>query len=69
MSHPTTLKADSPCIGYCSCSFGDKVCLGCGRTQPEVDGWLTMSDEQKKAVWDRLDQADTIKSRQTKIMD
>lgn len=51
---PETLRPDSPCIGYCSCSIGDYVCSGCGRTQPEVDGWLTMSGAEKRAVWTRL---------------
>lgn len=48
-------RRDSPCIGYCSTALGDAVCLGCGRTQQEVDGWVSMSEDEKQAVWKRLE--------------
>jgi predicted Fe-S protein YdhL (DUF1289 family) len=44
---------DSPCIGVCSTLFDD-VCKGCGRTAVEVSNWVFLSDEEKRAVWDRI---------------
>ncbi|CAH2918637.1 MAG: Phosphoenolpyruvate synthase (EC [uncultured Paraburkholderia sp.] len=46
---------DSPCIGVCSTLF-DEVCKGCGRTAGEVFNWVFMSDEEKRAVWTRIEQ-------------
>lgn len=48
---------DSPCIGICSTSFGDEVCVGCGRTFSEVCRWNTMTDEEKTQVNHRLCEA------------
>jgi len=44
---------DSPCIGVCSTLFDD-VCKGCGRTAVEVSNWVFLSDEEKRAVWHRI---------------
>jgi hypothetical protein len=60
-----TSTPDSPCIGYCSCSLGDLVCKGCGRTQQEVDQWLFYTDAQKLAIWERINMLDTIRTRNT----
>ena len=45
---------DSPCIGICSTSLGDAICIGCGRTFDEVHRWNTLSDEEKQAINYRL---------------
>lgn len=45
---------DSPCIGVCSTSLGDEVCMGCGRTFDEVRLWNTLPDHQKQAINLRL---------------
>ena len=45
---------DSPCLGICSTSLGDEVCVGCGRTFDEVRLWNTYSDEEKAAINQRL---------------
>lgn len=46
---------DSPCVGICSStSFGDEVCIGCGRTAQEVIEWNTYTDQQKIAINERL---------------
>ncbi len=47
-------STDTPCIGICSTSLGDEVCIGCGRTFDEVHNWNRMSDEQKRQVNLRL---------------
>lgn len=41
---------DSPCIGICSTSLGDEVCIGCGRSFDEVRCWNTMTDDQKRQI-------------------
>lgn len=51
---PEWPEADTPCIGFCSTNLGDNICLGCGRTLDEVDGWLFKSDAEKQACWDRI---------------
>lgn len=47
-------RPDSPCVGYCSTALGDDVCRGCNRTFDEVTRWVTMTESEKQAVWDRL---------------
>ncbi len=49
--------ADSPCVGICSTSLGDEVCIGCGRSFAEVRDWNQYSDDEKIAVNLRLQQA------------
>ena len=44
---------DSPCIGVCSTLFDD-VCKGCGRTAAEVSNWVFLSDDERRAVWERV---------------
>ncbi|WP_367991182.1 DUF1289 domain-containing protein [Spiribacter pallidus] len=43
----------SPCVDVCE-SDSDFVCIGCRRTIEEVLKWPEYTDEQKKAVLDRL---------------
>ena len=65
MSPPILAVADgSPCIGHCSTSLGDAICRGCGRTAAEVDGWLALDEEQRRAIWRRVDAQDTLRNRQ-----
>lgn len=45
-------------IGVCSTLF-DEVCKGCGRTATEVSNWVFLSDEEKHAVWVRIEQDGT----------
>lgn len=46
----------TPCIGICSTtSFGDKICRGCKRFSHEVINWNTYSEEEKLAVFSRID--------------
>lgn len=56
-----SLRPDSPCAGYCSTSHGDEVCKGCGRTWDEVLNWIIYTDEEKAAVWARLEAAGLVK--------
>lgn len=45
----------TPCAGRCSTVFGDSVCRGCRRFNHEVIHWNRYSNEEKQAVWTRLD--------------
>jgi uncharacterized protein len=47
-------NTDSPCIGICSTSIGDEVCVGCGRRSEEVIRWNTMTDLEKRQINQRL---------------
>lgn len=48
-------RIGTPCIGVCSTVFGDDVCRGCRRFVHEVVDWNAYSEEQKRLVWQRLD--------------
>lgn len=50
----STIK--TPCVGLCSTVYGDLVCRGCKRFHHEVIHWNAYSEEQKRAVWMRLEQ-------------
>ncbi len=54
---PVWPEADTPCIGFCSTNLGDAMCMGCGRTLDEVDGWLFKTDAEKEVVWCRIQAA------------
>jgi uncharacterized protein len=49
-----SLAPESPCIGYCSTSFGADICIGCGRTAEEVVQWIFLNDAEKKEIWKRI---------------
>jgi len=46
----------TPCIGVCSTGIGDVVCRGCKRFTHEVINWNGYSQEQKRAIDQRLAQ-------------
>lgn len=51
-------NTDSPCVGICSStSFGDEICVGCGRTATEVIEWNGYTDQQKIKINERLQRA------------
>jgi predicted Fe-S protein YdhL (DUF1289 family) len=41
---------DSPCIKVCVVDGITNLCLGCGRTLPEIAQWGRMTDAQRKAI-------------------
>lgn len=47
-------RPDSPCKGVCTTLYTE-YCRGCGRHYLEVARWGQMTDEEKDAVWDRLE--------------
>lgn len=48
------ITADSPCIGHCTTVLGDDVCRSCLRTFDEVNRWLEMSEDERRAVSRRI---------------
>jgi predicted Fe-S protein YdhL (DUF1289 family) len=46
-------RPDTPCVAVCSTTF-DEICRGCGRTVVEVAHWVSMTQEQKEVVWERI---------------
>ena len=45
---------ESPCILVCTIDDRTGYCFGCGRTQPEIGTWLTMTPETRRAVMAEL---------------
>jgi len=43
----------SPCVGVCRVD-SDFVCEGCGRTVEEIMHWQQMTDNERRAVIDRV---------------
>ncbi|MES2818167.1 MAG: DUF1289 domain-containing protein [Pseudomonadota bacterium] len=48
-------RIKTPCVGLCSTVYGDLVCRGCKRFHHEVIDWNRYGDEEKHAVWRRLE--------------
>jgi predicted Fe-S protein YdhL (DUF1289 family) len=44
----------SPCRKICVYDPLRGLCAGCGRTLDEIEHWLEMSEDQQRAVMDRL---------------
>ena len=47
------VRPDTPCVAICSTTF-DEICRGCGRTVNEVAHWVSMTEQQKELVWQRI---------------
>ena len=46
----------SPCINVCRMDAASGLCEGCLRTIDEIVDWGTLDDDDKRAVWQRLEQ-------------
>ncbi|MBK3867414.1 DUF1289 domain-containing protein [Pseudomonas stutzeri] len=51
----STQRIKTPCIGLCSTVYGDVVCRGCKRFHHEVVNWNAYGEQEKRAVWCRLE--------------
>ncbi len=52
---PENSPVKTPCIGICSTtSFGDSICRGCKRFSTEVIDWNSYSNDEKRAVLQRI---------------
>ncbi len=45
---------ESPCVKICTYDPGTGLCLGCGRTLEEIGAWFSMSDDERRAVMEKL---------------
>ncbi|MDV6319057.1 DUF1289 domain-containing protein [Chromohalobacter sp. HP20-39] len=48
-------RIQSPCVGLCSTTVGDRVCRGCQRTEDEIRDWFTLDADARKARMQALD--------------
>ncbi|GAB3645715.1 DUF1289 domain-containing protein [Ramlibacter alkalitolerans] len=44
----------SPCISVCRIDAASGTCEGCYRTLDEIAAWSRATEEEKRAIWDRL---------------
>jgi predicted Fe-S protein YdhL (DUF1289 family) len=52
------MEVASPCVGICKyASPADLVCVGCGRTEPEITDWIGLSNREKQQVIERIYQS------------
>lgn len=56
MNQETTRKPDTPCIAVCFIDPKAKLCLGCGRSLPEIARWHKMDNSERLAVMATLRQ-------------
>ncbi|MBN9586118.1 MAG: DUF1289 domain-containing protein [Afipia sp. 62-7] len=56
MTQEPTPKQATPCIAVCFIDPKSKLCLGCGRTLPEIARWHAMDNAERLAVMATLHQ-------------
>jgi predicted Fe-S protein YdhL (DUF1289 family) len=44
------MELSSPCIRVCVVDGPTGLCLGCGRTLPEIAQWGRLSEDQRRAI-------------------
>jgi uncharacterized protein len=40
----------SPCVRMCTLDPETSMCVGCGRTLPEIAAWTRMSEAERQAI-------------------
>lgn len=48
------MSKETPCIAVCIIDPGTSLCLGCGRTLPEIARWHRMQSAERQAVMTQL---------------
>ena len=48
------MNKETPCIAVCMIDPGTSLCLGCGRTLPEIARWHRMDTAERQAVMAQL---------------
>lgn len=46
----TEPRISTPCIKTCAVSGQTGLCIGCGRTLPEIAAWGGMDESQRRAI-------------------
>jgi predicted Fe-S protein YdhL (DUF1289 family) len=54
ITHSNLVLVPSPCVGYCRIDNGTGLCEGCARTLDEIAGWMSMGEDGRQAVMDRV---------------
>ena len=49
------MSKETPCIAVCIIDPKTKLCLGCGRTLPEIGGWGRMESAERLGIMALLD--------------
>jgi predicted Fe-S protein YdhL (DUF1289 family) len=52
----TAAPVPSPCTSVCRMSPRTGLCEGCLRTLDEIAAWSRMDDDEKRAVWQLLEE-------------
>lgn len=52
---PYEKPVKSPCISLCALGIND-ICMGCQRTGDEISRWGTMTNPQRRAVLEQIEQ-------------
>lgn len=63
-SQATNTLVPSPCVNICRMNEATGLCDGCLRTIDEIAAWSSLSDDGKRAVWQRLEQRRTHRQAQ-----
>lgn len=50
------MKQETPCIAVCFIDPKSKLCLGCGRTLPEIARWHKMGNSERLNIMATLHQ-------------
>jgi uncharacterized protein len=50
MNAMTYRRPSSPCVKICVIDASSGHCEGCGRTMPEISGWLRLSEPERQSV-------------------
>lgn len=53
-SHNAGMSLETPCIAVCFMDPATKLCLGCGRTLPEIARWHRMESAERLVVMEAL---------------
>lgn len=52
----TEKKKETPCVAICMMDPKTNMCLGCGRTLPEIARWGRMESTERLSIMERLKQ-------------
>ena len=40
----------TPCVRICVIDDGERICLGCGRTEAEIASWSRIDEDTRRAI-------------------
>ena len=48
------MSIETPCVAVCIIDPGTSLCLGCGRTLPEIARWHRIDNAERRAIMQTL---------------